>query len=87
MRYDLTNQLTPENMAKAAAYIIQHTKENHYPPSVREIGEHIGMRSSSTAQKLLKRMLDKGYIEMTPGKARTLRVSSSGKKFATANSN
>lgn len=84
MRYDLTNQLTPENMAKAATYIIQHTKDNHYPPSVREIGEHIGVRSSSTAQKLVKRMLEKGYIEMAPGKARTMRVSSAGKKFAKA---
>lgn len=82
MRYDLSNRITPENMSKAAAFIIQHTKDNHYPPSVREIGTHIGCHSSSTAQKLVTRMLEKGYIQMAPGKARTLRISESGKKLA-----
>ena len=84
MRYDNTNKVTPENMSKAASFIVTHTKSNHYPPSVREIGQHVGCASSSTAQRLVSAMLKNGYIEMTQGKARTMRVSTSGKKLAKA---
>ena len=63
-------------------FIYNYTKENGFPPNVREIGEAIGVSSSSTVHKFLKKTLEEGYIEMHPNIARTIRVSESGKKLA-----
>jgi repressor LexA len=47
---------------------------NSYPPSVREIGEAVGLSSSSTVHSHLNTLEDKGYIKRDPSSARALSV-------------
>lgn len=45
-----------------------------YPPSVREIGEAIGLSSSSTVHSHLAALESKGYLRRDPSKPRALEV-------------
>lgn len=54
-------------------YIVQCVKEQGYPPSVREIGDAVGLKSPSTVHFHLKNLRDEGYIEKGAGKGRALR--------------
>ncbi|SFK28951.1 repressor LexA [Halobacillus dabanensis] len=45
-----------------------------YPPSVREIGESVGLASSSTVHGHLSRLEKKGYIRRDPTKPRAIEV-------------
>jgi len=48
------------------------------PPSVREVGEAVGLRSSQTAYKHLKRLEEAGYVEREGGRARGVRLTQKG---------
>jgi repressor LexA len=51
------------------------------PPSVREMGEAVGLRSSQTAYKHLKRLEESGYVEREGGttrRARGVRLTAKG---------
>lgn len=48
------------------------TREHGYPPSVREIGERVGLSSSSTVQCHLRTLEKKGLIKRDPTKPRAL---------------
>lgn len=54
-------------------YIVQCVKAQGYPPSVREIGDAVGLKSPSTVHFHLKNLEDEGYIEKGAGKGRALR--------------
>jgi repressor LexA len=45
-----------------------------YPPSVREIGEAVGLSSSSTVHAHLAALQEKGYLTRDPTKPRALEV-------------
>jgi len=45
-----------------------------YPPSVREIGEAVGLQSSSTVHGHLQRLEELGYIRRDPAKPRAIEV-------------
>jgi len=49
-------------------------KEKGYPPSVREIGEAVGLASSSTVHGHLARLEKKGYIKRDPTKPRAIEI-------------
>ena len=49
-----------------------------YPPSVREIGDGVGMASSSTVHGHLARLEEKGYIRRDPTKSRTIELIGEG---------
>ncbi len=49
------------------------TAEHGYPPSVREIGERVGLSSSSTIHAHLKALERRGMISRDPTKPRALR--------------
>ncbi len=49
------------------------TSERGYPPSVREIGERVGLSSSSTIHAHLKALEKRGFISRDPTKPRALR--------------
>ncbi|SUM32901.1 LexA repressor [Staphylococcus gallinarum] len=51
-------------------YIKQTVQSKGYPPSVREIGEAVGLASSSTVHGHLSRLEEKGYIKRDPTKPR-----------------
>ncbi len=55
-------------------YIRAYVREHGYPPSVREIGESVGLRSSSTVHGHLARLESKGFLRRDPSKPRTIEV-------------
>lgn len=48
--------------------------DNGYPPSVREIGDELGLSSSCTVQRHLEALIGKGYLRRSGSKARTLEL-------------
>lgn len=55
-------------------FIKKEVKEKGYPPSVREIGEAVGLASSSTVHGHLARLEKKGYIRRDPTKPRAIEI-------------
>ncbi|RIO81946.1 transcriptional repressor LexA [Staphylococcus gallinarum] len=55
-------------------YIKQTVQSKGYPPSVREIGESVGLASSSTVHGHLSRLEEKGYIKRDPTKPRAIEI-------------
>lgn len=53
-------------------YIIQTIKDEGYPPTVREIGQAVGLKSSSTVHAHLLKLEEKGYIKRDPTKPRAI---------------
>ncbi|WP_316568583.1 transcriptional repressor LexA [Neobacillus sp. YIM B06451] len=55
-------------------YIKSEVKRKGYPPSVREIGEAVGLASSSTVHGHLERLEMKGLIRRDPTKPRAIEI-------------
>ncbi|WP_044640007.1 transcriptional repressor LexA [Risungbinella massiliensis] len=55
-------------------YIKKEVQAKGYPPSVREIGEAVGLASSSTVHGHLSRLEKKGYIRRDPTKPRAIEL-------------
>lgn len=55
-------------------FIKQQVHEKGYPPSVREIGEAVGLASSSTVHGHLARLEKKGFIRRDPTKPRAIEI-------------
>ncbi len=53
-------------------YIAQTIQTKGYPPSVREIGDAVGLKSPSTVHFHLKHMEELGVIDRSAGKGRTI---------------
>jgi len=73
MTRKLTDQLT-ERQHKILDYIRYVTKVRNYPPSVREIGEAVGLSSSSTVHNHLNQLERRGLIKRDPSKSRTVQL-------------
>jgi repressor LexA len=54
--------------------IEQHMRERGYPPSVREIGEAVGLTSPSTVHAHLGALQKRGYLMRDPTKPRAIEV-------------
>jgi repressor LexA len=64
---------TTERQQRILEVIHEFTAERGYPPSVREIGERVGLSSSSTIHAHLKTLERRGLISRDPTKPRALR--------------
>ena len=53
-------------------FILQYTRGQGYPPSVREIGAAVHLKSPSTVHFHLKKMEELGYINKADGKTRAI---------------
>lgn len=60
--------------AEILRVIIENVKQKGYPPSVREIGEIVGLSSSSTVHSYLKKLEQKGYLRRDPSKPRAIEI-------------
>lgn len=69
----MTDELTPRQR-EILGYIKQEVLKRGYPPSVREIGEAVGLSSSSTVHGHLGKLEDKGYIRRDPTKPRAIEL-------------
>lgn len=56
------------------AYLEKYIVENGYPPTVREIGDAVGLRSSSSVFSHLKTMEKEGLIEMKQCQPRCIKL-------------
>lgn len=56
-------------------FIVEFQKEHGYPPSIREIGDHVGLKSPSTVHFHLKGLEAAGVITKAEGKTRAITVS------------
>lgn len=55
-------------------YIVSFADEHGYPPSVREIGEYVGLKSPSTVHFHLKGLQSAGLITQAAGKTRAISI-------------
>ncbi len=55
-------------------FIDAEVRRRGYPPSVREIGEAVGLSSSSTVHAHLAALQDKGFLTRDPTKPRAIEV-------------
>lgn len=55
-------------------YLVAFTEEHGYPPSVREIGEGLNLKSPSTVHFHLKSLARLGVINRTLGKTRAISI-------------
>jgi repressor LexA len=55
-------------------YIRSVTDERGYPPSVREIGEAVGLASPSSVHAQLSTLMERGYLAKDASKPRAMRV-------------
>lgn len=55
-------------------FLRTHSQNHSYPPTVREIGQAVGLSSSSTVQNHLNALETKGLIRRDPTKSRTVEV-------------
>ena len=55
-------------------YLVDYLKRNTYQPSIREIGENFGIRSTRTVSEHLQAIADKGWIERDAARPRALRL-------------
>jgi repressor LexA len=70
---DMAHKLTPRQL-QVLEFIEQQTRERGYPPSVREIGDAIGLTSPSTVHSHLLTLERAGYLRRDPSKPRAIEV-------------
>lgn len=67
------DSLTPRQR-QVLEFIDAEVRRRGYPPSVREIGEAVGLSSSSTVHAHLAALQDKGYLKRDPTKPRAIEI-------------
>src|SRR5215217_6969758 len=65
--------LTPRQQ-RVLAHIKDSIEKRGYPPSMREIGEAVGLTSSSSVAHQLKVLEEKGFVRRDPNRPRALEV-------------
>jgi repressor LexA len=63
-----------ERQRQILLVIEQAMQDRGYPPSVREIGEAVGLNSPATVHTHLKTLQDMGFIRRDPSKPRAIEV-------------
>ncbi|NMA51860.1 MAG: transcriptional repressor LexA [Peptococcaceae bacterium] len=69
----MAKTLTPKQ-AEILAMIKDNLRTKGYPPSVREIGQAVGLSSSSTVHGYLRKLEKMGYLRRDPAKPRAIEV-------------
>ena len=64
------------------AYILQYVEAEQWPPSIREIGDHIGIKSVGHVWYHLDRLKYLGCLESKPGGFRCIRLTTIGREVA-----
>lgn len=77
----MTDQELTDRQQHVLRFIEQQIHHFGYPPTIREIGRHLGIRSTNGVNDHLKALLRKGYLTKHGQKSRTLRVVRAGRAF------
>lgn len=65
---------TNVNNDQIISFIEQYTAEHQYPPTFREIGAAVGLRSSATVHARMQTLLRQGRIFYVPNHQGSLRT-------------
>lgn len=63
-----------ERQARVLKFIQDHYKKFGYPPTIREIAEHIGAKWNHGVERHLQALERKGYLKRSPVKSRGLQL-------------
>lgn len=69
MEKDLTTK-----QKKVLDFLIHYLREKGFPPTLREIASHFGLRGPKAPQKTLQILEKKGYIRRVPGGSRAIEM-------------
>lgn len=59
---------------KILDFMVQYLRANTYQPSIREIGERFGIKSTKTVSEHLQALAHKGCLERDPSRSRGVRI-------------
>ena len=59
---------------KILGYMVSYLRSNTYQPSIREIGERFGIKSTKTVSEHLQALADKGFLERDPSRSRGVKI-------------
>ncbi len=79
----MSDVLTPRQR-QILDVIVEHQNQHGYPPSVREIGVEVGLKSPATVKAHLDNLKDAGYLIRDPSKPRAIQVRYEGQSGAAA---
>jgi repressor LexA len=68
----LPNLTTTER--KVLTALTDYVQANGYPPSVRELGDAVGIASTSSVAHVLRALEDKGRIRRSFGRSRAIQI-------------
>ncbi|MDP2956028.1 MAG: S24 family peptidase [Longimicrobiales bacterium] len=71
---DTGPQALTEIERKILDFMVQYLRSNTYQPSIREIGERFGIKSTKTVSEHLQALADKGYLERDPSRSRGVKI-------------
>ena len=74
MEAKLSETLLTGKRREILDFIAAQLRERGYPPSVREIGQAVGLASTSTVHAHLKTLQKQGYLRRDPTKPRAIEV-------------
>lgn len=69
----MSSRLT-DRQQEILTFVRRYTESHGYPPSVREIGQAMGLTSSSTVHSHLGALERKGFLRRDPSKPRALEI-------------
>ena len=69
--------INEEKLTKVMDYIRKFSEENGYTPSVREIAQECGIKSTATVHSYLEKLQTKGFLNKTTNKKRSVTLSKS----------
>jgi repressor LexA len=55
-------------------FMVHYLRSHTYQPSIREIGEHFGIRSTKTVSEHLQSLAEKGFLQRDSSRSRAVRI-------------
>jgi repressor LexA len=62
--------------------VAQFVDRNHYPPTIRQIGDRSGISSTSLVKLHLRALEERGHLRLTPGISRGIALTEAGREAA-----
>ena len=70
----VSDEMLTDRQREILEFIVTEQRERGYPPSVREIGEAVGLTSPSTVHTHLATLQKRGFLRRDPTKPRAIEV-------------
>ena len=70
----MSDEMLTDRQREILEFIVTQQRERGYPPSVREIGEAVGLTSPSTVHTHLATLQKRGFLRRDPTKPRAIEV-------------